>query len=888
MDELLRDFLTETTEHIEGAETQLVLFERNPSDASLITSIFRLVHTIKGTSSFLGLERLERVGHAAESVMGMLRDGVPPTQHSVSIILAAIDRIKTIIEEIGQHGCEPPGDDSEIINALEAYYAAGSEAATAAAAAEASAKAPAIAAAEQVAAAPVVVAAEAAPPAPAPSAASEAPPAAEASPAEPAPAKDAAKAADAAPAASQGKPQGGATANQESIRVSVETIERMMQLVSELVLSRNQLLEIARHREDDAIKTPLQHLSTLTSDLQDAVMRARMQPVGRLYANLPRLVRELSTSLGKSIDLVTEGADTELDRQLIEVIRDPLTHIIRNCADHGIEKPEERLAKGKPERGEIRVSAAHEAGQITIDIADDGKGLDIERIKAKILAQGLATEQDLRAMSNEEIYRFIFEPGFSTAQVVSNVSGRGVGMDVVRTNIEAIGGSVSLSSVEGKGSRFSLRIPLTLAIAPALIIEVAGQRFALPQTSVVEAVSLGKNYKDLIQNVQNALVLKLREEVIPAVELRDVVGLSGDADNDESDKLAVVMRVGTDSFCIIVDGVADIQEIVVKPLSASLSHLKVFSGHTILGDGSVVLILDPAGLAASLGIEKSTEKKRTEVRDQGTLERRRLVMFKAGSGAPKVLPLSLVSRIEMVETNRIERSDGRLMVLLQGRLMPIVPISSEMDLSKPAYPVLVVATEKRAIGLMADEIVDILEEKLEIQIASANSELVGSAEIRGETVELIDVSYFIRLADSAGAAAAPQRVLFVSDDQLVRDMLCPALAAAGYSLSATSVPADVNELVGQIAAFDAVILDTDSPTLSSPAFLRVLKDRKDAGRIPAIGVSKNPTSRTTRVATENGMAALVSKHDRHTLIETLAYALDAAADAKASSMELAA
>jgi two-component system chemotaxis sensor kinase CheA len=703
---------------------------------------------------------------------------------------------------------------------------------------------------------------------------------------DPAPVKEPAKASDPGPQ-SQEKAKSGSTANQESIRVSVDTIERMMQLVSELVLSRNQLLELARHREDDAIKTPLQHLSTLTSDLQDAVMRARMQPVGRLYANLPRLVRELSTSLGKSIDLVTEGADTELDRQLIEVIRDPLTHLIRNCADHGIERPEERLAAGKPERGEIRVSAAHEAGQITIDIADDGKGLDTERIKKKIISQGLATEQELRAMSNEEIYRYIFEPGFSTAQVVSNVSGRGVGMDVVRSNIEAIGGSVSLSSVEGKGSRFSLRIPLTLAIAPALIIEVAGQRFALPQTSVVEAVSLGANYKELIQNVQNALVLKLREEVIPAVELRNVVGLGVEA-GEPSEKLAVVMRVGTDSFCIIVDGVADIQEIVVKPLSASLAHLKVFSGHTILGDGSVVLILDPSGLASNLGIEKSTEKKRETARDQNALERRRLVMFKAGSGAAKVLPLSLVSRIEMVETSRIESSDGRLMVLLQDRLMPIVPISSEMDMSQPAYPVLVVAADGRAIGLVADEIVDIIEEKLEIQLASSNSALVGSAEIRGEAVELIDVSHFIRLAEAEKRIMTPQRVLFAADDQLVRDMLCPALSAAGFSLVASAIPSDTGEFLAQMASYDAVILDADAPSLASPAMLRALKDRKDAARTPAIGISRNPTPRATRIATDNGMVALLSKHDRDTLIETLAYALDAAADAKAASMELAA
>lgn len=880
MDELLKDFLTETTEHIEGAETQLVHFERNPSDASLISSIFRLVHTIKGTSSFLGLERLERVGHAAESVMGMLRDGVPPTQHSVSIILAAIDRIKTIIEEIGQHGAEPPGDDSGIINALEAYYAAGTEAAAAAASAEA---------AGEIAAAQIQDSAPTSAPEPQPEPVAEsAAVVAETLKAEKVPAQQEQTAAK-KEAAQGAQAKTAANPNQETIRVSVDTIERMMQLVSELVLSRNQLLELARHREDDTIKTPLQHLSTLTSDLQDAVMRARMQPVGRLYANLPRLVRELSTSLGKNIDLVTEGADTELDRQLIEVIRDPLTHLIRNCADHGIEKPEERLASGKPECGEIRVSAAHEAGQITIDIADDGKGLDIERIKAKITAQGLATEHDLRSMSNEEIYRYIFEPGFSTAQVVSNVSGRGVGMDVVRSNIEAIGGSVSLSSAPGKGSRFSLRIPLTLAIAPALIIEVAGQRFALPQTSVVEAVSLGKNYKDLIQNVQNALVLKLREEVIPAVELRDVVGLSAASESEETEKLAVVMRVGTDSFCIIVDGVADIQEIVVKPLSASLSHLKVFSGHTILGDGSVVLILDPAGIGANLGIEKSTEKKRTDLRDQGALERRRLVMFRAGPGAPKVLPLSLVSRIEMVETTRIESSDGRLMVLLQGRLMPIVPISHHIDMSKPSYPVLVIATEKRSIGLMTDEIVDILEEKLEIQLASSNSEVVGSAEIRGEAVELLDVSHFIRMADPPSTAgASPQRVLFASDDQLVRDMLCPALAAAGYTLVAAAVPADINELPGQMSAYDAVIVDFDAPAFAVPGALDALRERKNAGLVPIVGVASHATARAARKATDNGLVALVSKHDRQSLLDTLAFALDAAADAKASSMELAA
>ena len=268
-----------------------------------------------------------------------------------------------------------------------------------------------------------------------------------------------------------------------------------MTLVSELVLTRNQLLEITRRLAEDPIKPPLQRLSSLTSDLQDAVMRARMQPIGRLFSNLPRLVRELASDVGKKIELVTAGSDTELDRQLIELIRDPLTHMIRNCADHGIETPQERRAAGKPEAGTIRVSAAHEAGHINIAISDDGRGLDVERIRAKALSLGLAGEAQLARMTNDEVCSFIFAPGFSTARQVTSISGRGVGMDVVRENIESIGGTVALSTAMGRGTTFALKIPLTLAIAPALIIETAGQRFALPQHAVVEAVSTARGQR---------------------------------------------------------------------------------------------------------------------------------------------------------------------------------------------------------------------------------------------------------------------------------------------------------------------------------------------------------------------------------------------------------
>ncbi len=423
MDDLLSEFLTETSEHLEGIETQLVQFERYPTDASLVSSIFRLVHTIKGTSSFLGLDRLQSVAHSAETLIGDLRDGAAPTEETVSLILAAIDRIKSIVSEIELLGAEAEGSDADLIAELEANVAAKRTGPPAPAAPEPSA------AAGQ--------AGQGASPAGQGKRRSAAKAKRTPAPVKPSGGKSVhphtfpERTARAQPAPGQGAVRGS-----ETIRVTVDTIERIMQLVSELVLNRNQLLEITRNRENDPIKPPLQRLSALTTDLQDAVMRARMQPVERLFSSLPRLMRELSTELHKKIDLVTEGADTELDRQLIEVLRDPLTHLIRNCADHGIERPEERLAAGKPEFGEICVSASHKAGQINIDISDDGRGLDLDRIRQKVIANGLASEEQVAQMATEELCRFIFAPGFSTATKVTSVSGRGVGMDVVRSNIE--------------------------------------------------------------------------------------------------------------------------------------------------------------------------------------------------------------------------------------------------------------------------------------------------------------------------------------------------------------------------------------------------------------------------------------------------------------------
>src|SRR6516162_10805060 len=541
MDDLLREFLTETSESLDTVDNQLVRFEQEPNNAKILDNIFRLVHTIKGTCGFLGLPRLEALAHAGETLMGKFRDGMPVTAEAVTLILSSIDRIKEILAGLEASEAEPEGNDRDLIDQLEAMVERGVAAMTA----------------SPVAAAP-------APLAPAPAAASPttqgtlvqqtleralrpgevsldelerafrettvdaAPEVAEA----PAPTVvEKSHEAKAAPKESRSSKKMSAGAGEidasdgdrianQSIRVNVDTLEHLMTMVSELVLTRNQLLEISRRNEDTEFKVPLQRLSNVTAELQEGVMKTRMQPIGNAWQKLPRIVRDLSGELGKQIELEMHGADTELDRQVLDLIKDPLTHMVRNSADHGLETPAERAASGKPEQGTIRLSAYHEGGHIIICIADNGRGLNTEKIKAKALANGLVSEAELEKMSEAQIHKFIFAPGFSTAAAVTSVSGRGVGMDVVRTNIDQIGGTIDVKSVAGEGCSVTIKIPLTLAIVSALIVEAGGDRFAIPQLSVVELVRARANSEHRIERIKDTAVLRLRNKLLPLMHLK--------------------------------------------------------------------------------------------------------------------------------------------------------------------------------------------------------------------------------------------------------------------------------------------------------------------------------------------------------------------------------
>jgi two-component system, chemotaxis family, sensor kinase CheA len=879
VDDLLSDFLTETNESLAELDVALVTLERTPDDAETLGFIFRMVHTIKGTCGFLGLPRLEHVAHAGENVLGKLRDRtLSVTPDIVSQVLAAIDRIKAIVTGLSQTGAEPAGDDSQLIAALNATAAHEAPAAEAPPApAPAAPPALAAAAAPLIATPPVPTLAGAAPlgaasPGAAPVEAAPEPTATEPPPS----AVPVAQAATTAPASTQ------------TIRVTVDVLEDLMTLVSELVLTRNQLLQLARTHENSAFTVPLQRLSHITSDLQEGVMKTRMQPIGIAWNKLPRLVRDLSHDMGKKIELTMLGADTELDRQVLELIKDPLTHMIRNSGDHGLETPAERRAAGKPEAGNIVLNAFHEGGYIILEISDDGRGLAVDRIKAKVLSQGLATETELAAMTDSQVQRFIFRAGFSTAEKVSAVSGRGVGMDVVRTNIEKIGGTIDLKSTQGQGTTFTVKIPLTLAIVSALIVEAGKERFAIPQLSVVELVRAqrGSNTNgpegasnSVIERINDTPVLRLRNRLLPLVSLTELLALGKD-DREGTAAHVVVAQVGQHMMGIIVDRVFDTEEIVVKPVAPILRHVTMFSGNTILGDGSVIMILDPNGIARASGVGAGSETKPMRsslIEAQSSADKTAMLLFKAGENKRMAVPLGLVARLEDIPRGKIELSCGSPVTQYRGKLMPLISIDGGVDQEKPTQPLLVFAEGDRIMGLMVDQIIDVVEDSLNIELAGARPGLLGSAVIGGEATDVLDTGYWLmqvwedwfRGVPRQGAASGQMHVLLVDDSEFFRQLTVPMLGAAGFRVTALASAAEALRLRDAGTMFDAIVSDIEMPDMDGVQFARAVRGGGAWARLPLIAMTAHSDMESARIGHEAGFTDYVAKFEREALVSSL-------------------
>ncbi|WP_315723766.1 hybrid sensor histidine kinase/response regulator [Bradyrhizobium sp. SZCCHNS2022] len=921
MDDLLREFLTETSESLDTVDNQLVRFEQEPNNAKILDNIFRLVHTIKGTCGFLGLPRLEALAHAAETLMGKFRDGMPVTGEAVTLILTTIDRIKDLLGQLEANEAEPEGEDRDLISELEAMVERGMAA---------------MAAGE--AAPPVAPAAPAAPPAPAVTQGSlidqtlerplrpgevsldelerafretaiETPPAHETAPApkasapqaaapKPEPAKaeakvEAPKKVARAKANADGEVHENDKVANQSIRVNVDTLEHLMTMVSELVLTRNQLLEIARRNEDTEFKVPLQRLSNVTAELQEGVMKTRMQPIGNAWQKLPRIVRDLATELGKQIELEMHGADTELDRQVLDLIKDPLTHMVRNSADHGLETPAERAAANKPDQGTIRLSAYHEGGHIIICIADNGRGLNTERIKAKALANGLVTEAELEKMTEAQIHKFIFEPGFSTAAAITSVSGRGVGMDVVRTNIDQIGGTIDIKSVAGEGSSVTIKIPLTLAIVSALIVEAGGDRFAIPQLAVVELVRARANSEHRIERIKDTAVLRLRNKLLPLMHLKKLLKIDDGSSSDPENGFIVVTQVGNQTFGIVVDCVFHTEEIVVKPMSTKLRHIDMFSGNTILGDGAVIMIIDPNGIAKALGAAGSASQAVADEHSShhiiGGEQLTSLLVFRAGTAQPKAVPLALVTRLEEIAADKIEISNGRYMVQYRDQLMPLVQMEGVSVQTTGSQPILVFADETRAMGLVVDEIIDIVEERLNIQVSGAKDGILGSAVIKGQATEVIDVGHFLPMAfadwfirKEMATEAQTQSVLLVDDSPFFRNMLAPVLKSAGYKVRTAASALEGLATLRSGHTFDIVVTDIEMPEMNGFEFAEAIRSDQNLHQLPVIAVSSLVSPAAIERGRQAGLYDYIAKFDRPGLIAALKEQIEERARAEAN------
>ena len=858
MDDILRDFLTESAENLGKLDNHIVELEQRPEDTELLKSVFRTIHTIKGTCGFLGLSRLEGVAHSAENVLDALRSGkLAVSSAIIGDVLAAVDCIRAILAHLETTETEPTGDDTALIERLDRWLPdhannpANNPANDAAAIASL--------------AAPVAVPIIESPSAPAPR---EIP--SSLTPADDHPARR---------ATDEGTTDVRA-AGDSTLRVGVVLLDQLMNLVGELALGRNQLIQLASAHEDTEFAGPIQQLNRVTSDLLDAVMKTRMQPIGNAWTKLPRLVRDLSHANGKQINLVMQGAETELDRQILQAIQDPLTHMVRNSADHGLEKPATRRASGKNEIGTIKLIARHAGGHVIIDITDDGAGISVARVKAKAIERGLVRADTADSLSDTQLLRFIFEAGFSTAETVTNVSGRGVGMDVVRSNIEAIGGTVELHSKEGRGTTVRVKIPLTLAIISALLVGAAGEAFAVPQIGVVELVRVTEDQRGLIENVHGARFYRLRDELLPLVPLSRLLGL--DEGVTPATYNLVVCQVGPRRFGLVVDEVFDTQDIVVKPVGRLVKHLQAYAGCTITGDGRVIMILDTVGVAAmgSISTDDHEEKAEDESAKAMALDtaKESVLLFDAGYPALQAVPLSLVARLEEFPLSAIEEADGHCLVQYRGALIPIIAANPSIDIrAKDPRPVIVFSDRDRTMGVAVDEIRDIVEDHITLQRGASRAGVLGVCVIEDRATEVIDTDYFLRLAhgdwftqrDRRAAASEQKRVLLVDDSRFFLGLLAPIIRADGYQVTTAVDGKDALARLERGERFDVVLSDIDMETVSGLELATTIRANPAWSTTTLIALTARDSSDDRARGLAAGFDFYLTKLDRDVVLETI-------------------
>jgi two-component system chemotaxis sensor kinase CheA len=745
MDEIVQEFLVESYENLDQLDHDLVELEQDPTSRPLLSSIFRTIHTIKGTSGFLALSQLESVTHVGESLLSRLRDGaLELTPEMTSALLAMVDTVRVLLGQIEETGHEGDDDHSELVAILtalqeppapasdpllgEVLVTQGSvtedEVILALAAQEVG---------DDRRIGEILVNVGDTTP-------------------------------EAVAAALDAQHEGRRSAADSTIRVDVDLLDTLMNLVGELVLTRNQIVQRAATRQDPDLLRTSHRLNLIAGELQEGVMRTRMQAIDTVWSKLPRVVRDLSVQLGKQVRVQMEGRDTELDKTILESVKDPLTHLVRNCVDHGIETPEVRAARGKPAEGTLTLRAFHEGGQVNIEICDDGAGMDPARLRERAVSRGLVTAEAAARMSERETLNLVFAAGFSTAETVTNVSGRGVGMDVVKTNIEKIGGLVDIQSVVGRGPTIRIKIPLTLAIIPALVVSAQGRRYAIPQVNLLELLrldSLADGPK--VETIQGTPVYRLRGQLLPLVSLREQLGLEATA-ADAPTHIAV-LQADDRQFGLVVDDIQDTEEIVVKPLGSLLRHIDMYAGATIMGDGEVALILDTTALAEHAGVlaENAQQPSRTD-HGSDTAEGTQLLLLSLSDGRRLGLNLDMVDRLEEVQQSAIEQIGGYEVVQYRHGLLPLVRLDHVYRADRVATerdrgaqdPLQVVVCLHRGVlvGLVVSEILDIVDDALEVSSALGSGGRYGSVVVDGRVTEILDVGHAVGDLDLAMSVPA--------------------------------------------------------------------------------------------------------------------------------------
>ncbi len=746
MSAIIAEFLAESVENLDSIDQDLVTLEKEPDNSDVIERIFRTIHTIKGTCGFLAFNTLEGVAHSSETVLAHLRDKrLELTPEITTTLLGAIDSIREILAHIERDGTEGDGDYSEIEAKLVAIDSSvGDEKRSTSPGPESD---------------------------PEPAAHGDRPTAGRAAPdltgrVTP----ESARRDLNAPGATDADEPAVPTVGESSLRVDVSVLDRLMNLVGELVLARNQVAENVSADVAPALNAAAQRLDAITGELQEAVMRARMQPISSILTKLPRFVRDLSLAAGKEVEIELHGQETDLDKSVLEAIKTSLLHLVRNAVDHGIESPEQRHAAGKPRTGRIVLNAAHEGGAVAIEVRDNGRGLDTEKILERARSAGLLAAGAADSLPRNQIEQLVFRPGFSTAAEVTSVSGRGVGLDVVRTNVESIGGTIEMTSEPGESTTFRIKIPLTLAIVSVILVRIGSQRFALPQAAVVELVRLDRDTEGLgIESLHGVPVYRLRGNLLPLVSLTEQLGLSSEGGSGDTESI-VVLQGDDRQFGLLVDSIDDSREIVVKPLGPRLASVP-FAGATILGDGTITLILDVFRIGLSAGVVSDTRVHALTAEPVvGTAPAPGLdrVLLVQGSDDERLaLDVGRIERLESLDRSQIERVGDNLVVQYRGEILQLVDLESALPERRSnrrtdppptssEAPVVICTVRGRSCGLLVHRILDIVDADLSGATAASRKGVRACAVINGRVNELIDLAAIVERSDPTFFSHADQ------------------------------------------------------------------------------------------------------------------------------------